>query len=164
VNAQINEELKASYVYQAMANYFSRDDVAMRGFAKFFLKASEEETEHGRKLMEYLTKRGGNVILMDITRPTKGEWTSGLQAMKETLEMEHFVNNKLMDIHWLAQQVNDPHLQDFLEGEFLTEQVDAIKQISDYVTILQRMRDTPLGEFMFDQQLYEGKRGDGHSG
>ena len=49
-------------------------------------------------------------------------------------------------------------LQDFLEGEFLTEQVDSAKQLSDYISVLERIKGTPVGEFMFDQELYEEKR------
>ncbi len=36
LNAQVNMELRASYVYQSMAFYFDRDDVALPGFSKFF--------------------------------------------------------------------------------------------------------------------------------
>ena len=35
------------------ASYFSRDDQALLGFSKYFRKASEEEREHGMKLMDY---------------------------------------------------------------------------------------------------------------
>merc|ERR1739848_562893 len=34
INKQINMELYASYVYMAMACYFDRDDVALKGFVK----------------------------------------------------------------------------------------------------------------------------------
>merc|ERR1711872_1071103 len=36
-----------------MAAYFNRDDQALHGFAKFFQKSSDEEREHGMKLMEF---------------------------------------------------------------------------------------------------------------
>merc|ERR1711994_736059 len=32
---------------------FNRDDQALHGFASFFRKASDEERDHGMKLMEY---------------------------------------------------------------------------------------------------------------
>jgi len=158
INVQINEELKASYVYQSMAFYYGRDDIALRGFSKFFQDSSNEEREHAQKLMDYLNKRGGTLILNDIPKPSQEEWGSGLSAMKEALRLEHHVNDKLLDLHWLAQQRNDPHLQDFLEGEYLTEQVDSIKQLSDFVSVLTRMETSPLGEYIFDQELYDGKR------
>lgn len=158
INQQINEELKASYIYQSMAFYYGRDDISMRGFSKFFQKMSDEERDHAQMFMNYLNKRGGQLIFMDIPKPTKEVWGPGLEAMKEALKTEHFVNGKLLDLHWVAQQKNDPHLQDFLEGEFLTEQVDSAKQLSDYISVLERMKATPLGEFIFDQELWEDKR------
>ena len=39
---------------------------------------------------------------------------------------------------------------DFLEGEFLAEQVKAIKQLSDYATNLKRVGGG-LGEYQFDK-------------
>merc|ERR1712172_162707 len=44
-------EFYASYVYLSMSNYFSRDDQALPGFAAHFAKESEEEREHGMKLI-----------------------------------------------------------------------------------------------------------------
>lgn len=43
---------------------------------------------------------------------------------------------------------------DFLETEFLQEQVDAIKEISDHVTNLERVGEG-LGVFIFDKELTE---------
>ena len=58
INAQINTELSASYVYQSMRFHYDRDDVALPGFSKYFKKHSGEEHEHAEKLMTYLNKRG----------------------------------------------------------------------------------------------------------
>lgn len=41
-------------------------------------------------------------------------------------------------------------LSDFIEGHYLQEQVEAIKQLSDYVTNLKRV-GTGLGEYIFDK-------------
>jgi ferritin heavy chain len=45
---------------------------------------------------------------------------------------------------------------DFIENEFLQEQVDAIKEIGDHVTNLKRVGEG-LGVYMFDKQLSEQK-------
>ena len=75
------------------ASYFNRDDQALHGFAGFFQKNSDEERAHGLKLMEYQTKRGGRVVLQDISRPSSSEWGSPLQAMEAALELEKTVSN-----------------------------------------------------------------------
>ncbi|WJX23344.1 Dysferlin [Trifolium repens] len=36
INEQINVEYNVSYVYHSMFAYFDRDDVALKGIAKFF--------------------------------------------------------------------------------------------------------------------------------
>ncbi|PWA77033.1 ferritin-2 protein [Artemisia annua] len=53
INEQINVEYNVSYVYHAMYAYFDRDNVALKGLAKFFKESSEEEREHAEKFMEY---------------------------------------------------------------------------------------------------------------
>lgn len=152
LNKQINLELYASYVYQSMAWYFDREDVALKGFHKFFKKSSEEEREHAEKFMKYQNSRGGRVVLQSIEKPERDEWGSGLDAMQMALSLEKNVNQTLIDLHKMASQQNDAHLTDFLEGEFLDEQVESIKQIASFVTQLKRV-GPGLGEHMFDQEL-----------
>jgi len=152
INKQVNLELYASYVYQSMAFYFDRDDVALPGFSKFFKHNSEEEREHAEKFMTYQNKRGGNVVFKDIQRPEKDTWGSGLEAMETALALEKNVNQALLDLHGLASNHNDPHLTNFLEEEFLDEQVDAIKDLGDKITQLKRA-GSGLGEYLFDQKL-----------
>lgn len=71
INKQINLELNASYTYQSMSFYFDRDDIGLPGFSKFFQERSDEEREHAEKLMKYLNKRGGRLVLDNIPRPKK---------------------------------------------------------------------------------------------
>jgi ferritin heavy chain len=47
-------------------------------------------------------------------------------------------------------------MTDFLEGNFLNEQVDSIKQLGGFVTQLKRL-GPGLGEHMFDKELGESK-------
>jgi len=152
INRQINMELYASYTYQSMAFHFDRDDVALPGFHKFFKHASEEEREHAEKLMKYQNKRGGRIVLQDIKKPDNDTWGTGLEAMQVALNLEKSVNQSLLDLHKVADSHNDAQMMDFLEGEYLKEQVDAIKEISDHITQLKRV-GSGLGEYMYDKQL-----------
>ena len=43
-------------------------------------------------------------------------------------------------------------MADFLEGEFLKEQVESIKKIAEYVTQIKQV-GPGLGEYMFDKSL-----------
>ncbi|URD80904.1 hypothetical protein MUK42_04723 [Musa troglodytarum] len=111
VNAQINVEYTNSYIYHALFAYFDRDNVALQGFARFFKDSSQEERDHAEKLMEYQNKRGGRVKLQSIATPLS--------------EFNHAEKGDA--------------LYDFIESEFLEEQVEAIKKISEYVAQLRRV-------------------------
>ncbi len=153
LNNQINLELYASYLYKSMAMYYDRDDVALPGFSSFFKHNSEEENEHAEKLMKYLNKRGGRLILKDIKRPDKDEWGNGLNGLQVAFDLEKTVNQSLLDLHSIASKHSDPHLADYLEEEFLDEQVEAIKELGDLITKLNRAGPEGLGEYLFDKDL-----------
>merc|ERR1712121_323934 len=119
VNKQINMELYASYVYVALANYFNRVDQALPGFACFFKRSSCVVHHHGVSLMEYQAKRGGKVVLQDITA---------------VLELEKTVTQTLQQLQTVAAQKNDFHLTDFVQQEFVVKKVNIIKEIGDMIT------------------------------
>jgi ferritin heavy chain len=152
LNAQINIELTASYVYQTMAVHFERDDVALPGFAHFFEENSSEERQHAQKFMKYVNSRGGRVALADVKAPAKSAWATGLEALEDALVLEKKVNDSLLKLHVVATEAADAHLTDYLEGEFLTEQVDAIKELGGQITQCKRV-GSGLGEFLFDKEL-----------
>lgn len=156
INEQINVEYTASYVYHAMYAYFDRDNIALKGLAKFFKESSEEEREHAEKLMEYQNIRGGRVklhsILMPLSEFDHAQKGDALYAMELALALEKLTNEKLLSLHSVADKNGDPQLADFIESEFLGEQVESIKKISEYVTQL-RMVGKGHGVWHFDQAL-----------
>ncbi|KAE9603127.1 hypothetical protein Lal_00018611 [Lupinus albus] len=156
INEQINVEYNVSYVYHSLFAYFDRDNIALKGLAKFFKESSEEEREHAEKFIKYQNIRGGRVILHPITSPPSEfanvEKGDALHAMELTLSLEKLVNEKLLNLHSVADRNNDPQLADFIESEFLNEQVEAIKKIAEYVTQL-RIVGKGHGVWHFDQRL-----------
>ncbi|XP_063991887.1 soma ferritin-like [Diachasmimorpha longicaudata] len=152
INKQINMELYASYVYLSMSYYFDRCDVALPGLQNYFKKASDEEREHAMKFMTYQNKRGGSIVLTDIKGPALQSWGSAKDAMEQALKLEKAVNDSLLQLHALGSTHNDPNFVDFLETEFLQEQVDAIKEIADHVTNLERVGEG-LGVYIFDKNF-----------
>merc|ERR1712062_481601 len=152
INKQINMEFYASYVYLSMSSYFNRDDQALHGFAEHFKTESGEERAHGMKLMEYQTKRGGRVVFQDVAKPTTMEWGTPLEAMEAALELEKTVNQSLLDLHKVAGDKGDGHLCDFLESEYLTEQVEGIKAVGDLITKMKRAGDG-LGLYLIDKEM-----------
>ena len=117
--------------------------------------------------MEYQAKRGGRVVFQDIAKPSSSEWGTPLQAMEAALELEktvrfcrqvsvsHFnsqVNQSLLDLHKASDGKGDAHLCDFLEAEYLGEQVEGIKQIGDLITKIKRAGDG-LGLHIMDKEI-----------
>ncbi|XP_013791246.1 soma ferritin-like [Limulus polyphemus] len=155
IQRQINEEMHASLVYMNMAAHFGSNSVGRKGFSTFFKHSSDEEREHAQKLIDYINKRSGKVIALDIKMPNKDTWENGMEALEDALNMEKHVNNKLHHIHHMADRLcNDPHMMDFIEGEFLTEQVISINELKTYTSQLGAMNDG-MGEYLFDRQLLE---------
>ncbi|XP_055912362.1 soma ferritin [Eupeodes corollae] len=155
INRQINMELYASYEYMALAFYFDRTDVALPGLSKWFKKCCDEEKVHAEKLMTYLNKRGGTIVLSNIEKP-KFVYESVRKSMQYVLDMEKSVNKSLLKLHAVATDKNDPNLCDFLESEYLHEQVHAIKEISDYIRQIERSEEE-LGVYVFDINFNDKK-------
>jgi ferritin heavy chain len=49
---------------------------------------------------------------------------------------------------------SDPHLTNYLEEEFIEEQVKSIKEYGDYITNLRRV-GPGLGEYIFDKEEFD---------
>merc|ERR1711890_4736 len=68
----------------------------------------------------------------------------------KTLALEKKVNEALLAMHVAASEKNDAHLADFLEAEFLDEQVEAIKKLAMLVCKLKRLGGEGLGLYQFN--------------
>ena len=62
------------------------------------------------------------------------------------------VNQSLLDLHKASESKGDAHLCDFLEAEYLAEQVEAIKEIGDMITKIKRAGDG-LGLHIMDKEI-----------
>uniref|UniRef100_A0A0N5A1Y8 Ferritin n=1 Tax=Parastrongyloides trichosuri TaxID=131310 RepID=A0A0N5A1Y8_PARTI len=153
LNVQINNELIASYHYLALANVFAKDTVALPGAAKFFFKQSEEETGHGRKLMDYVNKRGGTVKLLPI-KPLQQNITSLSDALLFAQNLEKSNNSSIIELHKIASTNNDSDLTNFLEEFYLREQIEEINMFTILYNRLQRF-GSGVGEYFIDKELKE---------
>ena len=71
--------------------------------------------------------RGGRVVFQNITKPNTDDWESALSAVEASLELEKKVHESILAMHKNADEHGDAQLTDFLEGEYLKEQVHYIK-------------------------------------
>ncbi|XP_037546786.1 ferritin, lower subunit-like [Nematolebias whitei] len=155
VNKLVNLKLNASYTYLAVGMYFDRDDVALPHFSRFFLERSEKEQEQAEKLLAYQNRRGGRILLQNITKPSREDWKCGLDAMNFSLEYQKFLNTCILDVHRRADNQKDPHLCNFLEEDLLVDSHDTIKKLGDYIGSLSRLSEpgtnASMGEYLFDR-------------
>jgi ferritin heavy chain len=161
VNKQIGVEYWASYQYHLMWSYFDRSDVALKNIADFFKKSSLEERDHAHKFMEYQNLRGGEVKLdgvlegsLDyINKDPKKTASNVIESFKKALEMEQIVYKNLLGLHRVGDRCGDPQFTDFLEGEYLEEQVSAINEITKYIAQLEIIGDNSHGVWHFNKEL-----------
>lgn len=119
---------------------------------------SEEERGHAEQFMTYQNTRGGRVELFPVQLPPTPdlESTNGKSDLQSALEfalaVEKFTYQKLIELHNVADECGDPQMCDFIESNFLQEQVDSIKSFADYVSIAARVGGG-LGAYYLDQQV-----------
>merc|ERR1719399_2672550 len=64
-----------------------------------------------------------------------------LYAMELSLALEKLNYEKLLEVHAAGEAAGDSQLMDFIESTFLDDQLNSIKEISDWVTQLRRVGD-----------------------
>merc|ERR1719184_774748 len=82
--------------------------------------------------------RGGRVVFQDVAKAKTDDWTSALNAVESSLELEKKVHEALLELHKEGDSHGDAQLTDFIEGEFLKEQVQAQKEIGTLITQMRK--------------------------
>lgn len=147
LNEQIKVEYLASYHYHLLAAHFYTLDSGLQKLGDYYNQASLEERGHADKLMKYQTMRGGKVKLFNLNVPDLNldKVNDVKHSFKLALELEESVNKQLLKLHKVAEQCGDAQFSDFLEGEFLKEQVEAIADLSRIVSQLNMIGDDGHG-------------------
>jgi ferritin heavy chain len=101
--------------------------------------------------MKYQNMRGGKVELFTIPNLSSdfNKENNVFNAFSHALQLEKNVNQSLLDLHKIASDNNDPQFSDYIEGEFLKEQVEAISELSKMITHLERLGDDKYGIWEF---------------
>ena len=102
--------------------------------------------------------RGGEVLLNNIVLDKlyylEGSGKSDVKRSFEiALDLEKQVYNSLLQLHKAAEDANDPQFADFIESEYLEEQVEAISEIEKYISMLVRIGEDGHGIWEFNNKL-----------
>jgi ferritin len=148
-NSQINKELFSEYLYLSMASYcYSKD---LDGAANFFMVQTQEEHFHAMKMFNFVTDRGGRVILKAIDEP-QVEFKSVVDAFERTLEHEQFVTKSINELMDLSLKENDHAAASFLKW-FVDEQVEEEATASKLLAKLKLIGGDGHGMLMIDAEL-----------
>lgn len=149
LNEQINAEMWSAYLYLAMSLDF--DNKGLKGFANWFRVQYQEEQAHGLALIDYLSARGGRVILKPIAEvPTT--WESPRVAFNDTLTHERKVTSLIHDLYAMAEEEKDFATRQKL-NTFVAEQVEEEDTVTQILDDLNLVGDDGVGLFQIDREL-----------
>ena len=149
INEQINWELYSAYLYFSMAAYF--DSINLKGCASWMRIQAMEEQTHVKRFYDFLTARGGRVMLSEIKAPP-AEWGSPLAVFEETLAHEQHVTSRINDLVDLSLELKDHATNSFLTW-FVDEQVEEEESADEVLQSLKLNENNPGGLFMIDKEL-----------
>ena len=149
INDQINWELFSAYLYFSMAAYFN--SVNLKGFSSWMMVQTMEEQAHTKKFYDYLTSRGGRVVLSEIKAPPF-EWDSPLAVFESVLEHEQIVTGRINDLVDLSIELKDHATNSFLKW-YVDEQVEEEESADGIIRNLKLNENNPGGLFMIDKEL-----------
>lgn len=149
INTQIRNEYYSSYLYLSMSAYCEARNFP--GFASWLRKQSEEELVHAMKLFDYMTDRGGRVILESIDQPPS-EFGTLLEVFEDVLEHEREVSGMINNLYDMAVNMND-HATAVALHWFIDEQVEEEKSAEDVVEQLKLAGDSGAALLILDREL-----------
>ncbi len=149
MNEQINAELYSSYLYLSMAAYF--DSVNLNGMANWMRCQAQEEVSHAMKFFNFVSERGGTVVLKAIDAPP-ASWDSALNAFEDAYAHEQKVTAMINDLVSLSIDNKDYASNAFLQW-FVTEQVEEEASADGVVQKLRLAGNQGNGLFMVDREL-----------
>lgn len=149
INEQLKNELFAGYMYLSMSAHLEREHLP--GFAHWMRLQAEEELVHAMRFFDYLSRRGGRVVLQAVDQPPV-EFGSPLSVFEKALEHERFVTGQIHKLYELAAEKGDWATQQELQW-FIAEQVEEEDNAGGAVDQLRMAGDDSAALLMLDQQF-----------
>jgi ferritin len=149
INAQINNELSASYSYLAMSAFCQRMNFV--GSARWLRAQSREEYGHGMKLFDFLLARNAVIKLTAVPEPRQ-EYKSVAHVFEQALAQEIDVSAQIDKLYELV--FNEKAFAALVELQwFLQEQVEEEKTAREIVGKFHLVGDDPASLLDLDREL-----------
>jgi ferritin len=149
INEQINAESYSAYMYLSMAAYL--ENMGLPGFANWMKVQYQEEAAHALKFFNYLTDRGGRVVLKSIAQ-VPVEFDGIVDIFEKTLVHENHVTDLINNLMNVAMAASDHASQSFLKW-FVDEQVEEEANVEKILATLKLINGQGNGIFMMDREL-----------
>ncbi len=149
MNEQINAESYSAYMYLSMAAYY--ESIGLSGFAHWMKIQYQEEAAHAIKFFNYVTERGGKVVLKAIPQ-VPVDFDGIVDVFEKTLVHENHVTDLINNLMSVAMAVNDHASQSFLKW-FVDEQVEEEANVEKILATLKLINGQGNGIFMMDREL-----------
>lgn len=149
INEQINSEFYSAHLYLSMAAYC--DTLSLGGFSHWLKLQYSEELGHALKLFDFISDRGGRVVLQAIDQPPI-EFESVTAIMQMALEHERKVTAMIDSLYELALDERDYSVHVLLEW-FVDEQVEEEKSVAEIISHLGMVGDDGTGLLLLDARL-----------
>ena len=149
INDQINAELWSAYLYLSMS--MDCEAKGYKGIANWFYVQFQEEQDHARIFMNYLSSRGEKVVLLSIAQ-VQTEWDSVLDMYKDTLAHEQKVTAMINNIAALAERDRDYATVNRIAW-FVDEQVEEEESAREMISTFEAVEGNKYGMYMLDKEL-----------
>jgi ferritin len=120
LNEQISSEFTASNNYLALSAFFALESLDI--WADFFKGHSQEEREHGLKILQFLIDNNAEVRVPAVPEARVG-YDNALEAVNSALDSERKVSAQFDTLAALANKHKDYRSLQFLQW-FILEQVE----------------------------------------
>lgn len=135
LNTHINAEYAAAYLYDAAASW--ADAQGYPPLVTWAQAEGAEERRHALMFTGYVNDRGGSVALDAILAPP-ANFETPLMLFQALLFAEYRVTDHLMQVAQVALQAGDFATMHLCAGWINSEQVPAIKFLTDVIAAISR--------------------------
>jgi ferritin len=149
INEQINAESYSAYMYLSMAAYF--EEMGLSGFSNWMKVQYQEESAHALKFFNYITERGGKVVLKAVAQ-VPVDFSGIVDVFEQTLRHENQVTEKINNLMNIAVSASDHATQSFLKW-FIDEQVEEEANVERILATLKLINGEGNGVFMMDREM-----------
>jgi ferritin len=155
LNAQINMEQFSSQLYLAASAHLSARN--FKGFAHWLRVQAEEETDHARKLLDFLIERGGTLELQAIHAP-EADPGGVIQVFEKVLAHERDTTAAIHQLFETARNEKDFASEITLQW-YVAEQVREEAVLAAIVDHLRAVGDQGGAIWYLDHRMGKRPRG-----